>query len=92
MCNSILGYIYHVSCFIVSSSFYLRFDVINKEGIKWASVNSFHTNWNKTFLHSDPEYKDTPMDIAQLPNLPEKTSESSESSDSESESKENSGR
>lgn len=32
------------------------------------------------------------MDIAQLPNLPEKTSESSESSDSESESKENSGR
>lgn len=43
-------------------------------------------------LHSNPEYKDTPMDIAQLPNLPEKTSESSESSDSESESKENSGR
>ena len=38
------------------------------------------------FLHSNPEYKDTPMDIAQLPNLPEKTSES------ESESKENSGR
>ena len=32
------------------------------------------------------------MDIAQLPNLPEKTSESSETSDSESESKENSGR
>lgn len=44
------------------------------------------------FLHSNPEYKDTPMDIAQLPNLPEKTSESSETSDSESESKENSGR
>lgn len=44
------------------------------------------------FLHSNPEYKDTPMDIAQLPNLPEKASESSESSDSESESKENSGR
>ncbi|CAB1331156.1 unnamed protein product [Coregonus sp. 'balchen'] len=35
-------------------------------------------------------YKDTPMDIAQLPNLPEKASESSETSDSESESKENS--
>lgn len=31
------------------------------------------------------------MDIAQMPNLPEKTSESSETSDSESESKENSG-
>lgn len=44
------------------------------------------------FLHSNPEYKDTPMDIAQLPNLPEKASESSESSESESESKENSGR
>lgn len=43
-------------------------------------------------LHSNPEYKDTPMDIAQLPNLPEKTSESSETSDSESESKENSGK
>ncbi|KAM6918111.1 neuronal PAS domain-containing protein 3 [Lycodopsis pacificus] len=36
------------------------------------------------------EFKDTPMDIAQLPNLPEKTSESSETSESESESKENS--
>lgn len=47
---------------------------------------------NNVFLHSNPEYKDTPMDIAQLPNLPEKTSESSETSDSESESKENSGR
>lgn len=43
-------------------------------------------------IHSNPEYKDTPIDIAQLPNLPEKTSESSESSDSESESKENSGK
>lgn len=42
-------------------------------------------------LYSNPEYKDTPIDIAQLPNLPEKTSESSETSDSESESKENSG-
>lgn len=43
-------------------------------------------------FHSNPEYKDTPMDIAQLPHPPEKTSESSESSDSESESKDNSGR
>ena len=41
--------------------------------------------------HSKPEYKDTPMDIAQLPHLPEKTSESSETSDSESDSKDTSG-
>uniref|UniRef100_A0A671PDN8 Neuronal PAS domain-containing protein 3 n=1 Tax=Sinocyclocheilus anshuiensis TaxID=1608454 RepID=A0A671PDN8_9TELE len=43
------------------------------------------------YVLSNPEYKDTPMDIAQLPNLPEKASESSETSDSESDSK-NSGR
>lgn len=43
------------------------------------------------FLDSNPEYKDTPMDITQLPNLPEKASESSETSDSESDSKDNSG-
>ncbi|KAI1895589.1 hypothetical protein AGOR_G00107800 [Albula goreensis] len=42
------------------------------------------------YVLSNPEYKDTPMDIAQLPILPEKTSESSETSDSESDSKENS--
>ncbi|XP_059375912.1 neuronal PAS domain-containing protein 3 isoform X4 [Carassius carassius] len=42
------------------------------------------------YVLSNPEYKDTPMDIAQLPNLPEKASESSETSDSESDSKENS--
>uniref|UniRef100_A0A096LR17 Neuronal PAS domain protein 3 n=1 Tax=Poecilia formosa TaxID=48698 RepID=A0A096LR17_POEFO len=42
------------------------------------------------YVLSNPEYKDTPIDIAQLPNLPEKASESSETSDSESESKENS--
>ncbi|KAM4543146.1 neuronal PAS domain-containing protein 3 isoform 2-T2 [Odontesthes bonariensis] len=42
------------------------------------------------YVLSNPEYKDIPMDIAQLPNLPEKTSESSETSDSESEAKENS--
>ncbi|KAM6973632.1 neuronal PAS domain-containing protein 3 [Aplochiton taeniatus] len=42
------------------------------------------------YVLSNMEYKDIPMDIAQLPNLPEKASESSETSDSESESKENS--
>ncbi|XP_053700529.1 neuronal PAS domain-containing protein 3 isoform X1 [Synchiropus splendidus] len=42
------------------------------------------------YVLSNPEYKDVPMDIIQLPNLPEKTSESSETSDTESESKENS--
>ncbi|MEQ2289468.1 Neuronal PAS domain-containing protein 3, partial [Ameca splendens] len=42
------------------------------------------------YVLSNLEYKDTPIDIAQLPNLPEKASESSETSDSESESKENS--
>ncbi|XP_052009152.1 neuronal PAS domain-containing protein 3-like isoform X2 [Xyrauchen texanus] len=42
------------------------------------------------YVLSNPEYKDTPMDIAQLPNLPEKASESSETSDSESDFKENS--
>ncbi|XP_043929824.1 neuronal PAS domain-containing protein 3 isoform X2 [Protopterus annectens] len=42
------------------------------------------------YILSNPEYKDTPMDIAQLPHLPEKTSESSETSDSESDSKDNS--
>ncbi|XP_035990528.1 neuronal PAS domain-containing protein 3 isoform X2 [Fundulus heteroclitus] len=42
------------------------------------------------YVLSNPEYKNTPIDIAQLPNLPEKASESSETSDSESESKENS--
>ncbi|KAF6131779.1 neuronal PAS domain protein 3 [Phyllostomus discolor] len=42
------------------------------------------------YLLSNPEYKDTPMDIAQLPHLPEKTSESSETSDSESDSKDTS--
>lgn len=43
------------------------------------------------FVVSNPEYKDTPIDITQLPNLPEKASESSETSDSESDSKDNSG-
>ncbi|XP_057199977.1 neuronal PAS domain-containing protein 3 isoform X3 [Triplophysa rosa] len=42
------------------------------------------------YVLSNLEYKDIPIDIAQLPSLPEKTSESSETSDSESESKENS--
>ncbi|XP_045424903.1 neuronal PAS domain-containing protein 3 isoform X4 [Lemur catta] len=43
------------------------------------------------YLLSNPEYKDTPMDISQLPHMPEKTSESSETSDSESDSKDTSG-
>ncbi|XP_036121005.1 neuronal PAS domain-containing protein 3 isoform X1 [Molossus molossus] len=43
------------------------------------------------YLLSNPEYKDIPMDISQLPHLPEKTSESSETSDSESDSKDTSG-
>ncbi|KAL2099062.1 hypothetical protein ACEWY4_005542 [Coilia grayii] len=42
------------------------------------------------YVLSNPEYKDVPMDIAQLPNLPEKASESSETSDSESDFKDNS--
>ncbi|KAH0620548.1 hypothetical protein JD844_021119, partial [Phrynosoma platyrhinos] len=57
----------------------------------------FHTSHHNVcvyichiFFFSNPEYKDTPMDIAQLPHLPEKTSESSETSDSESDSKDNS--
>ncbi|XP_053192183.1 neuronal PAS domain-containing protein 3 [Scomber japonicus] len=50
----------------------------------------FPSQLHEQIQQSNPEYKDTPIDIAQLPNLPEKTSESSETSDSESESKENS--
>ncbi|XP_077587734.1 neuronal PAS domain-containing protein 3 isoform X1 [Stigmatopora nigra] len=42
------------------------------------------------YVLSNHEYKDTPIDMGQMPNLPEKNSESSESSDSECESKENS--
>eukprot|EP00079_Xenopus_tropicalis_P029032 XP_012824103.1 PREDICTED: neuronal PAS domain-containing protein 3 isoform X4 [Xenopus tropicalis] len=42
------------------------------------------------YILSLQEYKDIPMDIAQLPHLPEKTSESSETSDSDSDSKDNS--
>ncbi|KAK2843445.1 hypothetical protein Q7C36_011660 [Tachysurus vachellii] len=42
------------------------------------------------YVLSNLEYKDTPIDITQLPNLPEKASESSETSDSESDSKDNS--
>ncbi|XP_057714575.1 neuronal PAS domain-containing protein 3 isoform X4 [Corythoichthys intestinalis] len=42
------------------------------------------------YVLSNHEYKDTPIDMGQMPNLPEKISESSESSDSDCESKENS--
>lgn len=61
----------------------------------WSKAS--HPEWvcallmNASLPHSNPEYKDTPMDIAQLPHLPEKTSESSETSDSESDSKDTSG-
>lgn len=63
-------------------------------GRRWWKANS--TEWVSALLtnlspRSNPEYKDTPMDIAQLPHLPEKTSESSETSDSESDSKDTSG-
>ncbi|XP_061741967.1 neuronal PAS domain-containing protein 3-like isoform X3 [Nerophis ophidion] len=42
------------------------------------------------YVLSNHEDKDTPLDISQLPNLPEKTPESSESSDSDCEYKDNS--
>ncbi|KAM6912939.1 neuronal PAS domain-containing protein 3 [Xenentodon cancila] len=42
------------------------------------------------YVLSNSEYKETLMDISQLPNLPDKTSESFETSESESDSKENS--
>lgn len=64
-------------------------------GRRWWKANS--TEFVPALLtslppsRSNPEYKDTPMDIAQLPHLPEKTSESSETSDSESDSKDTSG-
>ncbi|XP_061674760.1 neuronal PAS domain-containing protein 3 isoform X2 [Syngnathoides biaculeatus] len=41
------------------------------------------------YVLSNHEYKDTPIDMGQMPSLPEKNSESSESSDSDCESKEN---
>uniref|UniRef100_A0A3B4AGP6 PAS domain-containing protein n=1 Tax=Periophthalmus magnuspinnatus TaxID=409849 RepID=A0A3B4AGP6_9GOBI len=40
------------------------------------------------YVLSNPEYKDTPLDLAQLPMLPEKTSETEESEESETEFKE----
>lgn len=64
-------------------------------GRRWSKAD--HREWvsallmNASLPRSNPEYKDTPMDIAQLPHLPEKTSESSETSDSESDSKDTSG-
>ncbi|XP_072314338.1 neuronal PAS domain-containing protein 3 [Eucyclogobius newberryi] len=40
------------------------------------------------YVLSNTEYKDTPLDLAQLPTLPEKTNETSESEESETEYKE----
>ncbi|XP_063040436.1 neuronal PAS domain-containing protein 3 isoform X2 [Engraulis encrasicolus] len=58
------------------------------------SINAKNANEKNiiwvNYVLSNPEYKDVPMDIAQLPNLPEKASESSETSDSESDFKDNS--
>ncbi|XP_078515515.1 neuronal PAS domain-containing protein 3 [Lissotriton helveticus] len=57
------------------------------------AINSKNTTENiiwVNYILSLHEYKDTPMDISQVPHLPEKTSESSETSDSESDSKDNS--
>ncbi|XP_069065199.1 neuronal PAS domain-containing protein 3 [Pleurodeles waltl] len=57
------------------------------------AINSKNTNENiiwVNYILSLHEYKDIPMDISQVPHLPEKTSESSETSDSESDSKDNS--
>nr|XP_056706727.1 neuronal PAS domain-containing protein 3 isoform X6 [Euleptes europaea] len=69
------GYIWIQSCATIA----INAKNANEKNIIWVN-----------YLLSNPEYKDTPMDIAQLPHLPEKTSESSETSDSESDSKDNS--
>uniref|UniRef100_A0A4W3GRK8 Neuronal PAS domain-containing protein 3 n=1 Tax=Callorhinchus milii TaxID=7868 RepID=A0A4W3GRK8_CALMI len=69
------GYIWIQSCATIA----INGKNANEKNVIWVN-----------YLLSDPEYKDIPMDIVQLPNLPEKTSESSETSDSESDSKENS--
>ncbi|XP_032882995.1 neuronal PAS domain-containing protein 3 isoform X2 [Amblyraja radiata] len=69
------GYIWIQSCATIT----INVKNANEKNVIWVN-----------YLLSDFEHKDIPMDIAQLPNLPEKTSESSETSDSESDSKENS--
>ncbi|XP_072283992.1 neuronal PAS domain-containing protein 3 isoform X2 [Pyxicephalus adspersus] len=69
------GYIWVQSCATIS----INAKNANERNIIWVN-----------YILSLPEYKDIPMDIAQLPHLPEKTSESSETSDSDSDSKDNS--
>ncbi|XP_069586643.1 neuronal PAS domain-containing protein 3 isoform X4 [Ranitomeya imitator] len=69
------GYIWVQSCATIS----FNAKNANERNIIWVN-----------YILSLPEYKDIPMDIAQLPHLPEKTSESSETSDSDSDSKDNS--
>ncbi|KAM4664516.1 neuronal PAS domain-containing protein 3 isoform 3-T3 [Discoglossus pictus] len=69
------GYIWVQSCATIA----INAKNANERNIIWVN-----------YILSLPEYKDTPMDIAQLPHLPEKTSESSETSDSDTDSKDNS--
>ncbi|KAG8560587.1 hypothetical protein GDO81_015040 [Engystomops pustulosus] len=69
------GYIWVQSCATIS----INAKNANERNIIWVN-----------YILSLSEYKDIPMDIAQLPHLPEKTSESSETSDSDSDSKDNS--
>ncbi|XP_077320949.1 neuronal PAS domain-containing protein 3 isoform X2 [Lithobates pipiens] len=69
------GYIWVQSCATIA----INAKNANERNIIWVN-----------YILSLLEYKDIPMDIAQLPHLPEKTSESSETSDSDSDSKDNS--
>ncbi|XP_071971477.1 neuronal PAS domain-containing protein 3 isoform X3 [Engystomops pustulosus] len=69
------GYIWVQSCATIA----INAKNANERNIIWVN-----------YILSLSEYKDIPMDIAQLPHLPEKTSESSETSDSDSDSKDNS--
>ncbi|KAG8449625.1 hypothetical protein GDO86_016313 [Hymenochirus boettgeri] len=69
------GYIWVQSCATIA----INAKNANERNIIWVN-----------YILSLQEYKDVPMDIAQLPHLPEKTSESSETSDSDSDSKDNS--
>ncbi|XP_075700628.1 neuronal PAS domain-containing protein 3 isoform X6 [Rhinoderma darwinii] len=69
------GYIWVQSCATIS----INAKNANERNIIWVN-----------YILSLHEYKEIPMDIAQLPHLPEKTSESSETSDSDSDSKDNS--
>ncbi|XP_074517326.1 neuronal PAS domain-containing protein 3 isoform X2 [Sebastes fasciatus] len=74
---------------ILKNSGYIWIQSSATIAINAKNANEKNVIW-VNYVLSNHEYKDVPMDIAQLPNLPEKTSESSETSDSESESKENS--